>query len=89
MCRDFDIDYTIPVEDIPKEQMDIILHGTDKKFRFDFESKEFSFHGMREFRGIVKNMEKRYYETFSDSAKEEIENRFMIEKECKVCHGED
>ena len=87
MCRDFDIDYTIPVEDIPKEQMDIILHGTDKKFRFDFESKEFSFHGMREFRGIVKNMEKRYYETFSDSAKEEIENRFMIEKECKVCHG--
>ena len=42
---------------------------------------------MREFRGIVKNMEKRYYETFSDSAKEEIENRFMIEKECKVCHG--
>lgn len=87
MCRDFDIDYTIPVEDIPKEQMDIILHGTDKKFRFDFESKEFSFHGMREFKGIVKNMEKRYYETFSDSAKEEIENRFMIEKECKVCHG--
>ena len=87
MCRELDIDYTIPVEDIPKEQMDIILHGTDKKYRFDFESKDFSFHGMREFKGIVKNMERRYYETFSESAKEEIENRFMIEKECKVCHG--
>ena len=87
MCKEFDIDYTIPVEDIPQEQMNIILHGTDKKFRFDFESKDFSFHGMREFKGIVKNMEKRYYETFSDSAKEEIENRFMIEKECKICHG--
>ncbi len=87
MCRDFNIDYTIPVEDIPKEQLDIIFHGTDKKFRFDFESSEFSFHGMREFKGIVKNLEKRYYETFSDTAKEELENRFMIEKECKVCHG--
>ncbi|WP_300358014.1 excinuclease ABC subunit UvrA [Fusobacterium sp.] len=87
MCKEFDIDYTIPIEDIPKEQMDIILHGTDKKFRFDFESKDFSFHGMREFKGIVKNMERRYYETFSESAKEEIENRFMMEKECKVCHG--
>lgn len=87
MCKEFDIDYTIPIEDIPKEQMDIIQHGTDKKFRFDFESKDFSFHGMREFKGIVKNMERRYYETFSESAKEEIENRFMMEKECKVCHG--
>ena len=87
MCKEFDIDYTIPVEDIPQEQMNIILYGTDKKFRFDFESKDFSFHGMREYKGIVKNMEKRYYETFSDSAKEEIENRFMIEKECKICHG--
>lgn len=87
MCRDFGIDYTIPVEDIPKEQLDIIFHGTDKKFRFDFESKEFSFHGMREYKGLIKNLEKRYYETFSESAKEEIENRFMIEKECKVCHG--
>ena len=87
MCRDFNIDYTIPIEDIPKKQLDIIFHGTDKKFRFDFESSEFSFHGMREFRGIVKNLEKRYYETFSESAKEELENRFMIEKECRVCHG--
>ena len=87
MCKEFDIDYTIPVEDIPQEQMNIILYGTDKKFRFDFESKDFSFHGMREYKGIVKNMEKRYYETFSDSIKEEIENRFMIEKECKICHG--
>lgn len=87
MCTDFGIDYTVPVEEIPKEQMDIIFHGTDKRFRFDFESSEFSFHGMREFKGIVKNLEKRYYETFSESAKEELENRFMIEKECKVCHG--
>lgn len=87
MCTDFGIDYTVPVEDIPKEQMDIIFHGTDKRFRFDFESSEFSFHGMREFKGIVKNLEKRYYETFSESAKEELENRFMIEKECRVCHG--
>lgn len=87
MCTDFGIDYTVPVEEIPKEQMDIIFHGTDKRFRFDFESSEFSFHGMREFKGIVKNLEKRYYETFSESAKEELENRFMIEKECRVCHG--
>lgn len=87
MCREFLIDTKTPIKNISEEKMDIILHGTDKKFRFDFESKDFSFHGMREYKGIIKNMEKRYYETFSDSAKEEIENRFMIEKECKVCHG--
>lgn len=87
MCRTFNIDYTVPVKNLKKSELDIIFHGTDKKFRFDFESKDFSFHGLRNFHGIVKNLEKRYYETASESAKEELENRFMIEKECKLCHG--
>lgn len=87
MCRTFGIDYNIPIEEIPSEHMDIIFHGTDKKYRFDYESKDFSFHGLKDFHGIVKNLEKRYYESFSESQKEEIENKYMIEKECKLCHG--
>ena len=87
MCKDFKIDIDKPIENLSEKELDIIFHGTEEKFRFDFDSKEFSFHGMRSFKGIVKNLEKRYYETASESTKEELENRFMIEKECKVCHG--
>ncbi|MGL5760204.1 MAG: excinuclease ABC subunit UvrA, partial [Cetobacterium sp.] len=41
----------------------------------------------KDFEGIVKNLERRYNESFSESSREEIENRFMIERICKVCHG--
>ncbi|MGL4645757.1 MAG: excinuclease ABC subunit UvrA, partial [Cetobacterium sp.] len=69
-------------------EMDIIFYGTDgEKFRVDYTSKEFSFHGEKDFEGIVKNLERRYNESFSESSREEIENRFMIERICKVCHG--
>ncbi len=87
MCKAFDIDTTIPMKDIPSKQLELIFHGTDKKYRFDYEGKDFSFHGLREFNGLVKGLEKRYKESFSEAQKEEIENKYMIEKECKYCHG--
>jgi len=86
-CSDFNIDINMPIENIPDKKMDLIFHGTTKKYNFDYEGKDFSFHGLKEFNGIVKNLEKRYYESFSESQKEEIENKYMIEKECKLCHG--
>lgn len=87
MCKTFDIDTTIPMKDIPAKQLELIFHGTDKKYRFDYEGKDFSFHGLREFNGLIKGLEKRYKESFSEAQKEEIENKYMIEKECKYCHG--
>ena len=42
---------------------------------------------MKEYEGAVKNLERRYYETNSDSMKEEIESKYMIEKTCKTCSG--
>lgn len=86
-CENFEIDYAIPVEEIPESKMKLIFYGAEKKYRFDYEGDAFSFHGLKEFNGIIKNLEKRYYESFSESQKEEIENKYMIEKECKLCHG--
>lgn len=86
-CENFEIDYNIPIEKIPERKMKLIFYGTEKKYRFDYEGETFSFHGLKEFNGIIKNLEKRYYESFSESQKEEIENKYMIEKECKLCHG--
>lgn len=42
---------------------------------------------MKEYEGAVKNLERRYYETASDSMKDEIEAKYMIEKTCKTCNG--
>ena len=35
-----------------------------KNFRFDYEGDDFQFHGYKEYEGAVKNLERRYYETF-------------------------
>lgn len=87
MAKLHKIDINIPVKDLSKKELDIIFYGSDRQFRVDYDGDGFSVHGMREYEGAVKNLERRYYETFSEAQKEEIENKFMIEKICKVCHG--
>ncbi len=87
MAKHFKIDINKPVKDLSKEELDIILHGTDVKFRFDFEGSDFQYHGYKEYEGAVRNLERRYNESFSEAQREEIENKFMIERVCKVCNG--
>ncbi|MDY4010407.1 MAG: excinuclease ABC subunit UvrA, partial [Fusobacterium gastrosuis] len=81
------IDLDTPVKNLSKDALDIIFYGSEKQFRVDYDGDGFAVHGMREYEGAVKNLERRYYETFSEAQKEEIENKFMIEKICKVCNG--
>lgn len=82
------IDLYKPVEKLTKKEKEIIFYGTkDRKFKVDYSGRDFQYHGYKTFEGAVKNLERRYYETASDSMKEEIENKYMIEKVCKVCNG--
>ncbi len=88
MCKGMKIDMDKPFKELSKEEKDYIFYGSKgKKFKVSYRGDSFSFDGLKEFEGIVKNIERRYYETNSDSTKEEIENKFMIERECKTCHG--
>lgn len=88
MAKAFNIDLDKPVRELTDRERHIIFHGTDgEKFRFDYEGDEFNFHGFKDYEGAIKNLERRYYETSSEAMKEEIENKYMIERICKVCHG--
>ena len=87
MAKAAKIDLTKPVKDLTKKELNIIFYGYDEKFKFDYTGGEFDFHGYKEYEGAVKNLERRYYESFSEAQKEEIENRYMVERICKVCKG--
>ena len=87
MAKTAKIDLTKPVKDLTKKELDIIFYGYDEKFKFDYTGGDFDFHGYKEYEGAVKNLERRYYESFSEAQKEEIENRYMVERICKVCKG--
>ena len=81
------IDMDKPVKKLTAKERDIIFNGTDEKFKFKYSGDAFSYNGLKDYEGIVKNLERRYYETASESMKEEIEAKYMIEKTCKTCKG--
>lgn len=87
MARHFHLDLSKAVKDYTKEERNLIFYGSPEKFQFDYEGNGISFHGLREYEGAVSNLERRYYESFSEAQKEEIENKYMVEKFCKLCHG--
>ncbi len=87
MTTAHNIDMDKPVKELTAKERDIIFNGSAKKFKFKYSGDSFSFNGMKEYEGAVKNLERRYYETASDSMKDEIEAKYMIEKTCKTCKG--
>ncbi|GGC82710.1 UvrABC system protein A [Thalassobacillus devorans] len=88
VCTHYGIDMDVPVKDIPKHQMDKILHGSGKeKVYFRYEN---DFGRVREnkiyFEGVLTNIARRYKETTSDWVREQME-KYMAQKPCPKCKG--
>ena len=77
-----------PFQDYPKKIHDIIIHGTDgKKVKVYYTGQRGSGVYDVAFEGLIKNVERRYRETASDSIKQEYET-FMRVTPCQTCHGQ-
>jgi len=84
----YGVDPDVPWQDLPQEQRDFFLYGTngDKvtvQYRNRFGRRRTYTTG---FEGIVSNLERRYKETDSDWAREKIEE-YMSVVPCPECHG--
>ena len=86
LCDRFNFDLDTPFEDYPEEIKNIILHGTDIEVNVEYTGQRG--HGIYPiaFEGLIKNVEKRYRETFSETAKAEYE-QYMRILPCKTCKG--
>lgn len=86
LCDRFNFDLDTPFEDYPEEIKNIILHGTDVEVNVEYTGQRG--HGVYPiaFEGLIKNVEKRYRETFSETAKAEYE-QYMRILPCKTCKG--
>ncbi|MFC4771623.1 excinuclease ABC subunit UvrA [Enterococcus hermanniensis] len=87
-CQSFNIDMDTPFEELPKEQQEIILNGSNgENFHFHYEN---DFGGVRDvevpFEGIVNNINRRYKETNSDFTRDQM-RLYMTELTCQTCHG--
>ncbi len=74
-------------KDLPKKTQDAILYGSgDTEIRFSYDDGIRAYDTKRAFEGIVTNLERRYKETESDWAREEIA-RYFTDVPCAACHG--
>lgn len=73
--------------DLTKKARNAILFGTDEEeVRFSYDDGSRSYTVRKPFEGVVNNLERRWKETDSDWAREEI-GRFMSETPCSACNG--
>ena len=78
----------VPVKDLPKEALDVILYGTKgKKLKVRRESDSMHGYITTDFEGVINTLERRFRETNSEWMKEEIAQQ-MRTVDCPECHGE-
>jgi excinuclease ABC subunit A len=87
LAKEYHFDLNTPYEKLSDEVRHMFIHGTDGK------SVKVHYRGQRgvgvydvAFEGLIRNIERRYRETGSESVKQEYES-FMRTTPCKVCKG--
>ncbi len=77
-----------PWKKIPKNIQDIILYGSGEdeiKFTYDDGYEKYTT-AKKTFEGVINNLERRFLETDSDWAREEI-SQYQSDKKCESCKG--
>lgn len=87
LCKEYHFDLDTPFQDYPDKIKDILIHGTGgKEVTVYYEGQRGKGEYPIAFEGLVRNVERRYRETGSESTKAEYET-FMRITPCKECKG--
>ena len=74
-------------KDLPKKTQDAILYGSgETEIRFSYDDGMRAYETKRPFEGVITNLERRFRETDSDWAREEIA-RYFTDVPCAACKG--
>ena len=74
-------------KDLPKKTQDAILYGSgETEIRFSYDDGMRAYETKRPFEGVITNLERRFRETDSDWAREEI-GRYFTDVPCEACKG--
>ncbi|MFC5423192.1 excinuclease ABC subunit UvrA [Bosea eneae] len=87
LAKHFGFSTTKPWSELPTSARDAILFGTGTEaVRMAYNDGLRAYEVKKPFEGVITNMERRWKETESDWAREEI-GRFMSETPCAACNG--
>ncbi|MDD6323952.1 MAG: excinuclease ABC subunit UvrA [Bacilli bacterium] len=86
-CKYHNIDMNKPIKELTREELDIVLYGSNELLTFNYMSKAGNTRTTKGYyEGIINNLERRYVETKSSWIRAWIEN-YMTELKCPKCHG--
>ena len=87
LSKHYGFSMDVPVKDLPREVLDILLYGTKgEKINMSYRTSTSSGSFLARYEGVINNLERRYKENTSDYTKSEIE-RYMVSADCPVCKG--
>ena len=87
VCNYYHIDLTKKVKDLSKDELNIILYGTNEVLDYEYTSKNGNKRYVKDtYEGIVNNYERRYLETNSKWIRDWL-STYMVDEECHTCHG--
>ncbi len=88
LSKEYNFSLDTPFEDYPQEIKDILIHGTDgKEVKVHYVGQRGEGFYDVAFEGLIKNVERRYRETASETVKAEYES-FMRITPCHECRGQ-
>ncbi len=85
--KKFKFSFDTPWCELPEKIRDILLYGTDVEVDVHYQGQRGYGVYPIAFEGLIRNVEQRYRETYSETAKSEYE-RFMSIEACDKCHGQ-
>ncbi len=88
LAKEYDFDMDTPYEELPKKVQNALINGTGgKEMKVHYKGQRGEGVYDVAFEGLVKNVQRRYRETGSDTMKQEYE-QFMRVTPCKTCGGQ-
>jgi excinuclease ABC subunit A len=74
-------------KDLPKKTQNAILHGSgEDEIKFSYEDGVRSYDTKKPFEGVITNIDRRFRETESEWAREEL-GKYFSDVPCEACHG--
>ncbi len=88
LAEEYGFSLDTPFEEYPREVHDVLIHGTGgREVKVHYKGQRGEGIYPVAFEGLLKNVERRYRETFSEASKAEYES-FMRITPCKACGGQ-
>jgi excinuclease ABC subunit A len=86
LAKHYGFSLTVPWDKLPEDIRGIILFGSLDDIRFSYDDGLRSYEVKKPFEGVITNLERRFKETESDWARDEI-GQYMGAAACHACNG--